>query len=94
MLRTEINADDLNQLKHFRVERFHCFFASILRRCIIRVDDANVLIVQCPHAGIVDEFLNNSDDLCNHAWMILGVRYIAVYFCQEEVLLMSTVRHK
>jgi hypothetical protein len=83
---TEINADDLNKLRYFRIERLRGLFISSLQRCLIRTDSANTLIIHCPDPGIVDELLNELEDLRNHAWMLLGVKSIALYFYQEEIL--------
>jgi hypothetical protein len=87
---TEIDADDLNKLTHFRIERLRGFFTSSLQRCLIRIDSSNALILHCPHPSVVDELLNDLEDLHNHAWMILGVRSIAIYFYQEEILRTKT----
>jgi hypothetical protein len=92
---TEINIDDLNQLKRFRLERLLHFFTTSLPLCLIQVDVSNSkLAVYCPHAKIVDNLLDDFEDLCNHAWLILGVREIALYFCQEEILHINIHSHQ
>jgi hypothetical protein len=87
MLLTEINIDDLDQLKRFRLQRLLHFFTTSLPLCLIQVDvSSNTLAVYCPREEIVDNLLDDLEDLCRYAWLILGVRAIALYFCQEEIL--------
>jgi hypothetical protein len=83
---SEINVDDLNKLKQFRIERLRRFFIASLQSCLIRIESGNTLMVHCPHPGIIDDLLDELEDLRNHAWMVLGVRSVALYFCQEEIL--------
>lgn len=90
MILTELSIDDLNRLQQFRIERLLLFFAFSLPHCIIQTDSSNTLMIYCPSAAIVDELLDELDDLCNHVWMILGTRAIAIYFCQEEVFCTGT----
>jgi hypothetical protein len=88
---TELTTDDQKKLKQFRIERLRHFFAPSLQPCLMRINPDNMLTVHCPHPGIVDELLNDLEDLCSHAWLILGVRSIGLYFCQEEILYTKTV---
>jgi hypothetical protein len=90
MLLTEMNVEDLNTLMQFRIERLFNFFASSLPNCLIQIDAGNLLIVHCPNSVIVDDLLADLEDLCSHAWLILGVHQIALYFRQEEILCMNT----
>jgi hypothetical protein len=90
MLLTEINVDDLDTLMHFRVERLLHFFAASLPHCSIQIDAGELLAIDCPSSAIVDDLLDELEDLCQHAWLILGVRSIAVYFGEEEVLRANT----
>ncbi len=91
---TEININDLDQLNQFRLERLLHFFTSSLPLCLIQVDTSNnTLVVYCPYAKIVDELLDEFEDLCHHAWLILGVSEIALYFCQEEILHINIYSH-
>jgi hypothetical protein len=91
MLFNELTTDDQSQLNRFRIERLRQLFAPSLRSCLMRINPDNMLTVHCPHPGIVDELLEDLEDLCNHAWLILGVRSIGLYFCQEEILHTQTV---
>jgi hypothetical protein len=34
----------------------------------------------------VDELLDELEDLCSHAWLILGVQKISLHFGSEEIL--------
>jgi hypothetical protein len=90
MLLTEMNVEDLNTLMQFRIERLLHFFASSLPKCLIQIDSGNLLIVHCPNSVVVDDLLNDLEDLCSHAWLILGVPQVAVYFGQEEILCANT----
>lgn len=90
MLLTEMNTEDLNTLMQFRIERLLQFFAASLPNCLIQIDAGNLLIVHCPNSVIVDDLLDDLEDLCSHAWLILGVPRVAVYFGQEEILCANT----
>jgi hypothetical protein len=87
MLLTEINIDDLNKLMDLRIERLLHFFTTSLSCCQLQVTPGNTLMITCPNSIIVDDLLDDLEDLCNHAWLITGVRKIALYFEQEEILL-------
>ena len=91
MLPTEMTSHDLNRLKQFRIDRFLKFFAFSLHPSSIQIDADNVLAVYCPHSSIVDQLMDELEDLRSHAWLILGVRKIVFYFCQEEILNADTV---
>jgi hypothetical protein len=86
MLLTEMNVDDLDKLNQFRLERLLSFFTSGLPYCLVQIDNGKTLTVYCPDSRIVDELLDDFEDLCHYAWMILGVKTIALQFCQEEIL--------
>jgi hypothetical protein len=90
MFLAEINIDDLDKLKQFRIERLLLFFQSSLPRCLIRIDERNMLIIYCPHPEIVDELLDESAELSLYAWLILGIRDISLYFCLEEIIRIHT----
>lgn len=91
MLLTEMTAHDLNRLKQFRIDRFLKFFTFSLPPSAIQIDADDVLAVYCPHSSIVDQLMDELEDLRSHAWLILGVRKIVFYFCQEEILNTDTV---
>ena len=90
MFLAEINIDDLDKLKQFRIERLLLFFQSSLPRCLIRIDEGNMLIIYCPHSEIVDQLIDNSTELSLYAWLILGIRDISLYFCLEEIIRIHT----
>lgn len=83
---TEMTPHDLSQLKQFRITRFLQFFASSLHQSAVQINSDDVLAVYCPHSTVVDELMDELEDLRSHAWIILGVRKIVFYFCQEEIL--------
>jgi hypothetical protein len=91
MFLTEITIDDRNKLMQFRIERLLHFFVASLPNCLIQIDTDNVLSVYCPNSETVDKLLDEMDDLCRNAWLILGVRSICLYFCEEEILCISTL---
>jgi hypothetical protein len=85
MLLTEINIDDLDKLKQLRLERLQCFFASSLPFCQIQIDVNNVLAIYSPHAGIMEEIMNELEELRYYACLILGVKSITLHLAQMEV---------
>jgi hypothetical protein len=86
---TEINDDDLTRLQQFRLERFRRFFMSSLLSCIACIEADNRLVIHCAHPSVVDELLDDLEDLCSCAWLVLGVRSINLFFCQEEILFVT-----
>jgi len=81
----EMTLDDLMLLEQFRIERLCSFFAQSLPKCIVYVDPHDTLTIHCPEPWIVDTLLIELEDLCGHAWLILGVEAIALFFAQEKV---------
>jgi hypothetical protein len=86
MLLTEINVDDLNRLERLRIDRLQLFFTSSLPHCLLQIDGSNMLCIYCLSSGTVDELLDELDDLCSHAWLILGVKKLSLHFGLEEIL--------
>jgi hypothetical protein len=86
MLLTEINIEDRNKLMQLRIDRLQHFFTSSLPKCLLQIDGDNMLTVYCLHSEIVDDLLENLEDLCSHARLILGVKTISLHFCLEEIL--------
>ena len=82
---TEMTFDDLTVLEQFRNQRLRSFFAQSLSSCTFCRDRYRTLIVHCPEAWIVDNLLPDLEELCDYAWLILGVEAIALYFIQEEI---------
>jgi hypothetical protein len=85
MLLTELNVNDLKKLERFRIARLQLFFTSSLPHCLLQID-GNILTIYCLHPDTVDELLDELEDLCSHAWLILGVRNISLHFGSEEIL--------
>jgi hypothetical protein len=85
MFIAELTVDDLMLLEQFRIERLRSFFAENLLQCLIYLDRQNRLIVHCPEPSIVDTLLTDLQELCDHAWLIVGVKTIAIFFIQEEI---------
>jgi hypothetical protein len=82
---TEMTFDDLMRLEQFRSERLRSFFAQNLLHCVLRRGRHKKLIIHCPEAWMVDRLLPDLEELCDYAWVILGVEVIALYFVQEEI---------
>jgi hypothetical protein len=82
---TEMTFDDLMRLEQFRNERLRSFFAQSLLHCVFRRGRHKTLIIHCPEAWIVDRLLPDLEELCDYAWLILGVEAIALYFVQEKI---------
>lgn len=87
MLLTELNIDDRGRLMQLRIERLLHFFTASLPYCQIQITADNILMIACPNSIIVDDLLDDLEDLCHHAMLIVGVKKIALYFGQEEILL-------
>jgi hypothetical protein len=83
---TEININDLEKLKQLRYERLLGFFTVSLPCCQIQIDTDHTLAIHCLDSKVVDKLLDDFEDLRSYAWLILGVKAIALYFCQEEIL--------
>ncbi len=82
---TEMTLDDRMRLEQFRTERLQSFFAQSLWHCVFHRDHQKALIIHCPEAWVVDSLLTDLEELCDYAWLILGVEAIALYFAQEEI---------
>lgn len=93
MLLTELNVDDLDTLTHFRVQRFLHFFATSLPSCLIQLDSDRMLAIHCPSTEIIDDLLDDLEELCDRAWLILGVHSLSLYFGGEEILCTNTYFH-
>lgn len=85
MALTELTFDDLMLLGQFRNERLRSFFAQSLLHCVFRRGRHKKLIIHCPEAWMVDRLLPNLEELCDRAWLILGIEAIALYFVHEEI---------
>ncbi|UBF29790.1 hypothetical protein K9N68_36810 (plasmid) [Kovacikia minuta CCNUW1] len=77
--------DDRMRLSQLRHERLRSFFAQSLLHCVFYREHQKVLIIHCPEAWMVDSLLTDLEELCDYAWLILGVEAIALYFAQEEI---------
>jgi hypothetical protein len=84
---TEMNNEDRHQLTKFRIERLLLFFTSSLPQCLLQIEAGNILTVYCPNPAVVDELLDDLEDLCSHAWLILGVQTISLHLGLEEIFL-------
>lgn len=85
MVSTEMSFDDRIRLSQLRNERLRSFFTQSLLHCVFHRDRHRTLIIHCPEAWMVDSLLTDLKELCDYAWLILGVEAIALYFAQEEI---------
>ncbi len=81
----EINLEDLFLLDEYRIDRLRSFFAQGLSKCVVCVDCFNTLTVYCPENSIVDLLLGKVEELCDCAWLTLGVKAVSIFFVQEEI---------
>ncbi len=86
MLLTEMNMHDQEKLQQFRIARLLSFFTCGLPHCLIQIDTSNTLAIYCPNSWTVDELLDDFEDLCRYAWLIVGAQSLTLYFAQEEIL--------
>jgi hypothetical protein len=88
---TTMNTADLEQLKHFRIQRFLCFFAASLQYCPVLVNADNTLAIYCHDAEFIDELLDELEDLRHYARIILGVQEIILYLAHSEETLATSL---
>lgn len=82
---SKMTLNDRMRLEQFRNERLRSFFAQSLLHCVFYRDCHKTLLIHCPEAWMVDSLLTDLEELCDYAWLILGVEAIALYFAQEEI---------
>ena len=92
MLFSVMSKDDLSRLRQHRVDRLLGFFTSSLPKCRIQFDADQVLSIYCPHPEILHALMNDLEDLRTHAWAVLGVRKVTLYFCGAEDLCEEILR--
>jgi hypothetical protein len=80
----ELTTDDVTRLEQFRLERLCRFFAQNLSHCFIYLSGRETLVVQCSEPSILDNLLEDLEDLCYFAKIILGAKAIAVCFVPEK----------
>jgi len=85
MLLTEINLYDLVLLRQMQIERLRTFFAESLLLASIYVDQQNILIIDCADSWDAQSLLSEIEELCEYAWMILGIEILSVCLYQEEI---------
>jgi hypothetical protein len=81
----ELTINDLNLLEQFRLKRLRGLFSQSLSHCLIHVDCRKTLIVRCSKSKVLDSMLNDLEDLCDYATLILGANEIVIYSVQEEI---------
>jgi hypothetical protein len=81
----ELNLNDLFLLDEYRIDRLRCFFPESLAQSVVCVDCDNRLTIYCPEPSTVDTLLADVKDLCDCAWIILGVTAVSLFFAQEEI---------
>ncbi len=81
----ELTADDLLVLEQHRLERLRSFFGDTLRLCFLHLDRKNVLTIHCSEPWIVDQLMDEINELCWYAWVIVGAQQLSICFAQEEI---------
>jgi hypothetical protein len=81
----ELTVDDWMLLNRFRLDRLRSLFAQSLLQCLVYVDRHHRLVIHCSEPWIVDSLLTELEELCDYAWLILGVKTIVFLFAQEEI---------
>jgi hypothetical protein len=81
----EFTIHDLNLLEQLRLKRLRSFFAQSLLYCLIYLNHQKTVIIHCPDLMVMDYLMNDLEDLCNCAGLILGAKAIALYFVEEEI---------
>jgi hypothetical protein len=85
MTLTDMTFDDRVRLSQLRNERLRSLFAQSLLHCTFHRDHKKVLIIHCSETWLIDRLLADAEELCNYAWLILGVEAISLYFAKEEI---------
>lgn len=85
MTLTDMTFADRIRLEQFRNEHLRSFCVQDLLHCVFHRGRHKTLIIHCPEAWMVDRLLTDAEELCNYAWLILGVEAIAIYFAQKEI---------
>lgn len=81
---TELNIDDVNRLSQLRIERLIKFFTASLSYCSMYINANNKLIIACFNPDIMEELLDDLEELCYYACLILGVRSLSIHLSAEE----------
>jgi len=88
---SDLTLDDLSLLEHHRLKRFRSLFGKLLTACALELRAGETLILHCLQPGVVDRLLREIDRLSTCAGIVLGVRFLSLYFAQEELLTVETI---
>jgi hypothetical protein len=87
---TELNINDVNKLSQLRMERLVGFFAISLSCCSMYINANNTLIINCLDLNVMKDLSDGLDELFYYAYLILGVRSLAIHLSEKEVLQAKT----
>ena len=90
----QLTRQDLRLLEKYRIQRLRQLFPKTLGLCLIKLDHNDTLRVHCPEPWLVDRMICEVEQHFNSARLILGVRYISLYYAGEEVYKVETCRAK
>lgn len=90
----QLTRQDLRLLEKYRIQRLRQLFAKTLGLCLIKLDCNDTLRVHCPEPWLVDRMIADSDRLLNSTRLMLGARYISLYYVGEEVYKVETCQAK
>jgi hypothetical protein len=85
----EFNPKDHALLTQSRLNRLKKFFLHPLGLCHLELKRDN-LIVHCSEPWIVDSLMGDLDYFSETARIILGARFVSLYFAHEEVYVTAT----
>jgi hypothetical protein len=81
----ELTIYDLRLLEQLRLKRLRSSFAQSLSCCLIYLNHQKTLMVYCLELKDLQNLLNDLEDLCGYAELVLGAKVIALYFIEEEI---------
>jgi hypothetical protein len=85
----EFNPKDHALLTQTRLKRLKKLFLNPLGLCQLELKRDH-LVVHCSEPWIVDNLMDDLDYFTETARIILGARFVSLYFAKEEVCLATT----
>ncbi len=85
----EFNPKDHALLTQTRLKRLKRLFLHPLGLCHLELKRDN-LVVHCSEPWIVDQLMDDLDCFAETARVLLGARFVSLYFAKEEVYVTGT----
>ena len=89
---SQLTRQDLRLLEKYRIQRLRQLFSKTLGLCLLKLDSKDTLRVHCPEPWLIDHIIGDADRLLNSTRLMLGVRYLSLYYAGEEVYKAKTHR--